>query len=126
MLARGARATQEPGRPGNCLAVDPAVRRRRVWKDDAVHEPFPERDIVTFYQTRYLEDDRLRVSPHGRLEFLRTQELLRRYLPEPPARILDVGGATGVHASWLVEAGYTVHVVDAYSNLICLNTNSKN
>jgi len=77
-----------------------------------VHEPFPERDIVTFYQTRYLEDDRLRVSPHGRLEFLRTQELLRRHLPKPPARVLDVGGATGVHASWLAEAGYAVHVVD--------------
>jgi len=77
-----------------------------------VHEPFPERDIVTFYQTRFVEDDRLRVSPHGRLEFLRTQELLRRYLPKPPARVLDVGGATGVHASWLAEAGYSVRVVD--------------
>src|SRR5665647_549568 len=84
----------------------------RALRSRAVHEPFPERDIVTFYQTRYLEDDRLRVSPHGRLEFLRTQELLRRHLPKPPARVLDVGGATGVHASWLAEAGYAVHVVD--------------
>ena len=77
-----------------------------------MYEPFPERDIVTFYQSHYAEDDRLRVSPHGRLEFLRTQELLRRYLPKPPARVLDVGGATGVHASWLAEAGYAVHLVD--------------
>ena len=75
-------------------------------------EPVAERDVVTFYRTRYVEDDRLRVSPHGRLEFLRTQELLCRYLPKPPARVLDVGGGTGVHARWLAAAGYEVHVVD--------------
>lgn len=32
---------------------------------------------------------------HGRLEFLRTQELLLRHLPAPPATILDVGGGPG-------------------------------
>ena len=92
--------------------MGPTARRARAWEDGDVDELFTEPDIVTFYQTRYLEDDRLRVSSHGRLEFLRTQELLRRYLPEPLARVLDVGGATGVHASWLAEDGYTVHVVD--------------
>lgn len=75
-------------------------------------EPSPEPDILTFYRSRYAEDDRLRVSPHGRLEFLRTQELLRRHLPPPPARVLDVGGGTGAHASWLAADGYAVHVVD--------------
>jgi len=59
-----------------------------------------------------LEATRLTRSAHGRLEFLRTQELLRRLLPEPPARVLDVGGATGVHARWLARDGYRVHVVD--------------
>jgi SAM-dependent methyltransferase len=59
-----------------------------------------------------LEATRLTRSAHGRLEFLRTQELLRRLLPPPPARVLDVGGATGVHASWLARDGYRVHVVD--------------
>jgi SAM-dependent methyltransferase len=59
-----------------------------------------------------LEATRLTRSAHGRLEFLRTQELLRRVLPAPPARILDVGGATGVHARWLARDGYRVHVVD--------------
>jgi SAM-dependent methyltransferase len=48
----------------------------------------------------------------GRLELLRTREILRRHLPPAPARILDVGGATGVHAAWLAEDGYRVHVVD--------------
>jgi SAM-dependent methyltransferase len=48
----------------------------------------------------------------GRLEMARTQEVLRRHLPPPPARVLDVGGGTGVHAAWLADDGYVVHVVE--------------
>jgi ubiquinone/menaquinone biosynthesis C-methylase UbiE len=77
-----------------------------------VAAPDPEPDLVRFYTTRYVEDDRLRASPHGRLELARTRELLRRRLPPAPARVLDVGGGTGVHARWLVEDGYEVHLVD--------------
>ncbi len=47
----------------------------------------------------------------GRLELLRAQEALRRHLPPPPAGVLDVGGATGVHAAWLAADGYRVHLV---------------
>ena len=65
-----------------------------------------------FYAHDYDEDVRLTRSPHGRLEFARTVELLRRVLPAPPARVLDVGGGTGIHARWLVEAGYEVTLVD--------------
>lgn len=68
--------------------------------------------IRAFYRDRYVEDDRLQRSGHGRLEFLRTQELLRRQLPMPSATILDVGGATGAHARWLAEDGYSVTLVD--------------
>jgi SAM-dependent methyltransferase len=49
----------------------------------------------------------------GQIELLRTQEVLRRHLPPPPARILDVGGGAGVHASWLADDGYEVRIVDA-------------
>ncbi|NJC70456.1 class I SAM-dependent methyltransferase [Planosporangium thailandense] len=49
----------------------------------------------------------------GRLEFLRTWDVLGRVLPAPPARVLDVGGATGVYAAPLTDVGYTVRVVDA-------------
>jgi SAM-dependent methyltransferase len=72
----------------------------------------PEPDLHRFYVQRYVEDDRLRMSPHGRLEFARTRELLGRRLPGAPARVLDVGGGTGAHARWLAEEGYEVHVVD--------------
>ena len=45
-------------------------------------------------------------------ERFRTQELLLRYLPAPPAVVLDVGGGTGQYATWLAALGYTVHLVD--------------
>jgi ubiquinone/menaquinone biosynthesis C-methylase UbiE len=67
--------------------------------------------IRAFYRDRYVEDDRLARSGHGRLEFLRTQELLRRWLP-PASVVLDVGGATGVHARWLAADGHHVTLVD--------------
>lgn len=68
--------------------------------------------ILAFYRDRYNEDGRLVRSRHGQLEFLRTQELLRRLLPAAPATVLDVGGGTGVHAAWLAADGYTVHLID--------------
>jgi len=49
---------------------------------------------------------------YWRLEFARTKELLLRYLPPAPARVLDVGGGPGVYAEWLAEAGYDVKLVD--------------
>lgn len=58
------------------------------------------------------EGARLFRSGHGRLELLRTRELLGRFLPSAPCRVLDVGGGTGVHASWLAGRGYDVHLVD--------------
>ena len=69
-------------------------------------------DMLDFYSRRYDEDARLRATPHGRLELARTRELVQRYLPPPSARVLDVGGGTGIHASWLAQAGYAVRLLD--------------
>jgi len=69
-------------------------------------------EIIDFYSSDYDEVTRLSSRAHGELEFLRTQELLRRHLPAAPAEILDVGGGPGVHARWLVSDGYPVHLVD--------------
>jgi len=49
---------------------------------------------------------------YWRLEFARTKELLLRYLPPAPARVLDVGGGPGAYAAWLADAGYDVKLVD--------------
>jgi hypothetical protein len=60
--------------------------------------------IVRHYQAHHEE---ARISEgFGQLELLRAQEVLRRHLPRPPAKVLDVGG-TGVHARWLAAAGET-------------------
>jgi ubiquinone/menaquinone biosynthesis C-methylase UbiE len=58
-----------------------------------------------------VERDRL-ASGSGRLELARTQEILRRYLPPPPAVVADVGGGPGVYACWLAALGYEVHLTD--------------
>ncbi|GLY37107.1 hypothetical protein Amsp01_031310 [Amycolatopsis sp. NBRC 101858] len=68
-------------------------------------------DLATHYATGPAEDSRLDRTPHGRLEYLRTRELLRRFLPGRE-RVLDVGGGTGVHAAWLAADGHPVHLVD--------------
>ncbi len=68
-------------------------------------------DEVAAYYGRGLERDRL-ASGQGALEFARTQALLERYLPAPPAVIADVGGGPGRYAVWLAERGYRVHLID--------------
>ena len=67
-------------------------------------------DVVAHYESS-LEEDRLSVGL-GALELVRTQEILRRHLPAPPAQVLDVGGGTGAHADWLLADGYGVHLLD--------------
>jgi ubiquinone/menaquinone biosynthesis C-methylase UbiE len=67
-------------------------------------------EIVSFYE-RGLEDSRLEKGP-GRLELVRTQELVSRRLPPPPAEVLDVGGGSGVYSRWLAGLGYRVRLVD--------------
>lgn len=66
-------------------------------------------EVLAYYE-RGDEDQRLRTGD-GRLELWRTQDVLRRLLP-PTARILDVGGASGIHAAWLAEDGYDVELID--------------
>jgi ubiquinone/menaquinone biosynthesis C-methylase UbiE len=67
-------------------------------------------DVVAHYAASAEE---LRLSEGlSALELVRTQRILRRHLPRPPGRVLDVGGGTGVHAEWLLAEGYLVHIVD--------------
>lgn len=67
-------------------------------------------EIMAYYQ-RGEERNRITSGP-GRLEYVRTWDVLTRVLPAPPAAVLDVGGATGVYAGPLARAGYRVHLVD--------------
>jgi ubiquinone/menaquinone biosynthesis C-methylase UbiE len=65
---------------------------------------------IAAYYARGEEEARLR-GPF-RLEFVRTKELLERYLPSPPAVVLDCGGGPGAYAIWLAARGYEVHLLD--------------
>jgi SAM-dependent methyltransferase len=58
------------------------------------------------------EENRLARSL-GRLEWIRTWEIMERHLPPAPANVLDVGGGTGVYALPLSARGYRVHLIDA-------------
>jgi SAM-dependent methyltransferase len=76
----------------------------------ADYELAPE--ILDYYTTSRDEAARLVDAADGRLELLRTQELLRRHLPPAPADVLDVGGGTGAHSRWLAGDGHRVRLVD--------------
>jgi ubiquinone/menaquinone biosynthesis C-methylase UbiE len=68
-------------------------------------------DIRTYYESG-VELGRLEQG-YSRLEFVRTKEIVARYLPTSPGRILDVGGGPGVYSAWLAEQGHDVQLVDA-------------
>ena len=67
--------------------------------------------LIAFYEEREDEDARLETDI-GQLEVARLHEIMDRTLPPPPARVLDVGGGTGRHASYLAGLGYEVGLVD--------------
>jgi ubiquinone/menaquinone biosynthesis C-methylase UbiE len=70
-----------------------------------------ELDRIIDYYSGYDEQGRLDET-FGQIEYVRTQDIIRRHLPVPPAVVLDVGGAAGRYACWLAREGYTVHLVD--------------
>jgi ubiquinone/menaquinone biosynthesis C-methylase UbiE len=63
------------------------------------------------YYGRGREEERLSQRA-GKLELARTQEVILRYIQQPPASVLDIGGGAGVYALWLARLGYRVHLID--------------
>jgi ubiquinone/menaquinone biosynthesis C-methylase UbiE len=74
---------------------------------DAAHAPA---EVVDFYARGY--EERRLWQGRARLERERVRAILAARLPAPPATIVDVGGGPGVHATWLAQRGYSVHLVD--------------
>jgi SAM-dependent methyltransferase len=75
-----------------------------------------DRAIADYYD-RWPEEDRLQLGPF-QLEEARTQELIQRFAPPPPATVVDVGGAAGAYALWLAGLGYPVQLIDAAPRLV--------
>ena len=75
------------------------------------HGPRIAREIAAHYASGY-EATRLRQGT-SRLEKARTELILSRYLPPPPATVVDVAGGAGPYAFWLAGLGYDVHLRDA-------------
>ena len=68
--------------------------------------------IQAYYSQHFAEGERLTVrSAQGRLEFERVQELVAARIPTG-SRILDIGGATGVHSAPLAALGHEVVLID--------------
>ncbi len=74
-------------------------------------DPKLDPEIDRYYSREWDEDARIR-SGLNQLEFIRTREIVRRFLPEGPLRILDVGGGGGVHSEWLLADGHAVTLID--------------
>ena len=83
---------------------------------DNRNNPAPPGEVQDYYAS-FPEESRL-ASSSGRLELERTKDILTRVLPQPPCRIIDVGGAAGVYSIWLASGGYEVHLVDASPRLV--------
>lgn len=69
-------------------------------------------EVRDHYERAFDEERRIREGL-GQLELLRSQEVIRRHLPDGRLHILDVGGGTGIHAEWLLADGHRVHLIDA-------------
>jgi SAM-dependent methyltransferase len=68
-------------------------------------------DAVVDHYTVGDEDVRMTLD-RNRVEWVRTCELLARWLPPPPAAVIDVGGGPGRQGRHLLDRGYDVTLYD--------------
>jgi SAM-dependent methyltransferase len=52
------------------------------------------------------------IKDRNQLEWIRTCELLKRWLPSAPAKVIDIGGGPGRQARHLLDLGYDVTLYD--------------
>lgn len=85
-------------------------------------------EIIEYYNSGK-EIDRLQKGI-GKIEFVRTKEIISRYLPSQKQVIYDIGGGTGEYSRWLSQLGHEVHLLElAPKAVVCakeINTNLTN
>jgi SAM-dependent methyltransferase len=67
-------------------------------------------ELVEIYEAG--DEDIRMATASNRVEWERTLELLRRWLPAAPARVLDIGGGPGRYSVWLQDNGYSARLLD--------------
>jgi ubiquinone/menaquinone biosynthesis C-methylase UbiE len=88
------------------------VARRQTGRFEGI--PMADLVSVQHYYEHSDEDGRLRAAD-GEIEFLRTKDILQRYLPTGNLRIADVGGGSGPYSFWLSGLGHEVYLLDLVS-----------
>lgn len=73
--------------------------------------------LQRYYGTHVDEGARLGRTAAGAVELIRTREIVGAHLG-PGSRVLDVGGGTGVHATWLAAQGHDVTLVDPVASQV--------
>jgi len=71
-----------------------------------------KKEIIDHYVKTGAEQNRLKKKNEGRVEEIRTKEILKRFLPKDPAVVCDIGGGAGVYSFFLAEQGHKVHMSD--------------
>lgn len=69
-----------------------------------------EEELIKYYN-KFNEDKRLNTK-HGLIEFKTGIKYILDYLPNPKAKILDVGAGTGKYSLYLEKLGYDVSAVE--------------
>lgn len=79
------------------------------------------RDIELFY-SKVSEETRLDKGM-GVFEFERIKSLIKKYIPYPCSKIIDVGGGTGKYSEWLAKDGHAVYLIDPVAKHIQIAQN---
>lgn len=78
-----------------------------------------DEDKILAYYDREIEKNRLDLE-YFKLEGIRTQEIVSRFLHTKNMRIADIGGGAGFYAFWLQSLGHRVNLVDLSPKNIAL------
>ena len=81
-------------------------------ESNSAPSPLPPEVLASYAGGR---EARRLAEGHVLLERAHTEELVGRFLPPPPARVLDVGGGPGAYALVMAAPGYEVTPVDPVS-----------
>jgi len=74
-------------------------------------------DVKRFYEEQYDESTRETRTP---LEFIRSKQIISRYLNKSSMNIADIARGAGVYSFWLAGLGHKLHLLDLAQNHIDL------